>query len=154
MHFPDLSPYAISPIEGPPKLIAVGWLEPGHDYRRGDVDGEFVKKLVEILVDPWQPAAAGGGHPCGFCRLSGGPASFRLADSIASPTVELGIANVWIPADGFLYVAPSLILHYIDAHGYSPPLEFQAAVLACPPMRHMDYFKAILKNGPKGLVSK
>ena len=39
----------------------------------------------------------------------------------------------------------------MDAHGYSPPAEFQQAVMDCPPMRSMDYLKAILKNGPKGI---
>ena len=37
--------------------------------------------------------------------------------------------------------------------GYSPPEEFQAAVMACPPMRSMDYLKALLKNGPKELFT-
>lgn len=58
---------------------------------------------------------------------------------------------MFIPGDGILYVAPSLILHYLDAHGYQAPVEFQSAVMNCPPMRSMNYLKAILKNGPKGI---
>ena len=57
-------------------------------------------------------------------------------------------------ADGFVYVAPSLILHYIDSYRYSPPVAFQEAVISYPPMRSMEYLKAILKNGPKGIVTK
>ncbi|AMV29564.1 hypothetical protein VT84_34535 [Gemmata sp. SH-PL17] len=63
----------------------------------------------------------------------------------------MGVSNLWLPGDGFLFVAPSLILHYMDAHEYSPPDEFQEAVRACPPMRSMAYLKALLKNGPKEL---
>jgi hypothetical protein len=43
-----------------------------------------------------------------------------------------GHRNVWIPADSVVYVAPELILHYIEAHGYRPPDEFITAVIACP----------------------
>lgn len=65
----------------------------------------------------------------------------------------MGVFNLFIPGDGVLYVAPSLILHYMDAHGYGPPKEFQASVMSCPPMRSMDYLKAVLKNGPKGFMA-
>ena len=34
-----------------------------------------------------------------------------------------------------------------------PPREFQEAVLACPQMRSIDYLKAILANGPNGIVN-
>jgi hypothetical protein len=153
MHYPDLSPYGHPPSESPPKLFAVGWLEPGFEYRQGDVGAGFVRKLADLLVNPWQPAIAMGGHRCGFCRLTGGPASFRLGSLASSSEVRMGVSNLWLPAEGFLFVAPSLILHYMDAHRYSPPEEFQAAVMACPPMRSMDYLKALLKNGPKELLA-
>ena len=42
------------------------------------------------------------------------------------------------------YIARELP-HYIDAHEFQPPPEFQRAVMSCPPMRSMEYFKAILK---------
>ncbi len=51
-----------------------------------------------------------------------------------------------------LYVAPSLILHYIDAHGYAPPDQFQRAVMECPPMKSMPYLRALLANGGRGIV--
>lgn len=150
MHFADLTEVSYFPVDEGSKLIAVGWLEPGHEYSTGEVDLDFVRKLVELLVDPWQPVVTMGFHSCGFCRLTGGPTQFRLANSASSSEVAMGVSNLWLPADGFLYVAPSLILHYIDAHGYSPPPAFQTAVMACPAMRSMDYLKAVLKSGPKG----
>jgi hypothetical protein len=55
-------------------------------------------------------------------------------------------------SDRLLAVAPSLILHSMDAHEYAPPAAFCEAVLACPPMRSMDYLRAILKNGPPGFT--
>jgi hypothetical protein len=149
MHFTDLTPCNYFPLDAGGKFIAVGWLEPDRFYPQGSLEKEFVDKLADLLVNPWQPCVAMGYHRCGFCRLSGGPSSFRNGVS----NVEMGVSNLFVPGDGFLYVAPSLILHYMDAHGYSPPAEFHAAVMACPVMRSMEYLKAILKNGPKGIVA-
>ena len=79
-----------------------------------------------------------------------GTSEFRLREA----SVTLGAANLFVPADRFLYVAPSLILHYVDSHAYAPPKEFQDAVLECPEMRSMAYLKAVLANGPRGLVTR
>jgi hypothetical protein len=35
-----------------------------------------------------------------------------------------------VAGDGRVYAAPSLVHHYVIAHGYRPPDEFIAAVLA------------------------
>ena len=148
-HFKDLAPCRYFPFDHEGKLIAVGWLEPDFEYTQGEVDPDVVAELCNLCVDPWEPAVLMGWHDCGFCRFTTGTRAFTY-----NHTVTLGISNLFIPADGFLYVAPSLILHYIDAHGYAPPQEFCDAVQKCPPMRSMDYLKAILKNGPKGLVSQ
>ncbi len=43
-----------------------------------------------------------------------------------------GAANLWVPADDVVYVAPELVLHYVTGHKYLPPLEFIDAVMACP----------------------
>ena len=61
----------------------------------------------------------------------------------ANDSVTLGRDNVYIPTDGRVFVAPSLVIHYIDAHHYQPPDDFQAAVLNCPEMRSMAYLKAL-----------
>ena len=37
-----------------------------------------------------------------------------------------------IPSATYVYVAPDLVVHYVEAHQYAPPPEFVAAVLACP----------------------
>lgn len=154
MHIPDLADYQLSSSGEASKLVAVGWLEAGHEFQVGDVDPQLIRKLIELLKNPWEPAVAGGHHACSFCRFSGGPASFRFGKMPSEPEVRIGSSNLWIPADGILYVAPSLILHYMDSHQYSPPMEFQRAVMNCPPMRSTPYLKAILTNGPSGLIPK
>jgi hypothetical protein len=56
---------------------------------------------------------------------------------------KVGVNNLFIPGDGFLYVSPELILHYINDHQYSPPVEFCEAVLACPPMNSRAYLNVV-----------
>jgi len=149
----DLTPcnYPFFRGEASEKLLSVGWLYPSHDYSRGPLDQAFVAKLFDLLRHPWQPAAFGGGHDCEFCRYSWGHHSFRLAGQ--NDSASIGINNLFVPGDNCLFVAPSLIIHYIDAHEYCPPRAFQQAVLACPDMESMEYLRAILANGPQGIAS-
>ena len=144
-HFADLTPCTYFPFDSDDKFIAIGWLESDHDYARGPVAEEFVTQLTALLVDPWQPCVTMGWHDCSFCRFSRGPRQFTINNT----TIDMGISNLFVPAPDTIYVAPSLILHYIDAHGYSPPRQFQDAVLACAEMRSMKYLKAIRKHAPK-----
>jgi len=141
-YFPDLSPctyfgqWAVLPK-------AVGWLAPEHPFDVGEVDTAFIEKLLELLRDPWQPVVFAGRHACRHCRFSGGPSVVQgLGREVA-----VGVANLLVPGKGSAYVAPSLIAHYIDAHGYRPPDEFVQAVLDCPVMRSVTYLKAMLELG-------
>ena len=148
-HFADLSPCSYFPCDAANKLVAVGWLESGCDYTRGFVSEAFFARLTKLLVNPWQAVATIGWHDCAFCRFSSGPRQFTYNNT----TITLGINNLFVPADDCIFVAPSLIVHYIDAHEYSPPQIFQDAVMACPEMRSMAYLKSIRKHAPKGMLS-
>lgn len=143
-YFEDLSP---NPSFGQwaDILLSVGWLDSAHDYPRGTVTPAFFRALVQLLVEPWHPGGAlAGRHPCSFCPFTGGPGSLVFEGS----TVTLGSANLFVPGpSGKVYVAPSLIAHVIDAHGYAPPEEFQRAVLECPTMRTMPYLRALRERG-------
>ena len=57
-------------------ILAVGWLEPGHEFNRGPVTREFAAAFCDLAVNPWQPFVYAGRHSCGFCRLSRGPCVF------------------------------------------------------------------------------
>jgi hypothetical protein len=80
---------------------------------------------------------ASGSHTCDLCMYEGEAKS---------------ASNLFIPGDGFLFVCPELIVHYMNAHAYAPPQKFCQAVLACPPMRSVEYLKAVLANGGRILV--
>lgn len=132
--FADLEP--CSYFGATDAVRAVGWLHRDHDFARGPTRAEIRERLGELFVDAFQPVAFLGFHQCDICQFDGPP----------------GTTNLFVPGAGFLYVCPQLILHYMDAHSYAPPLEFQEAVLACPPTGSAQYKEAFLANGGRGLM--
>ena len=126
MWFEDLTPCTYFSVTV--HLVAIAWLERGKEYSKGKVDRAIYDALVNMQNDPWQPVASAGAHECDLCQFVG---------------EARGQSNLFIPSRGTIYVAPELIVHYINTHGYAPPQEFCRAVLECPPMRSMEYLKLI-----------
>lgn len=96
-----------------------------------------IASRTQVAIRPRSVAiwpVGAGRHPCTLCRFTGGPATLPYR----SLNLVLGSANLYVPASDCIYLAQSLIVHYVDAHGYLPPAEFQLAVLACPQMRSMS----------------
>lgn len=99
---------------------AVGWLHPDHPYTKGEVSPDFLARLKEFAAQCGQSAEAlffgawGGIHTCEFCGKAHSAAEFG------------------VPGDDVLFVAPQMIVHYIEQHGYCPPAEFAAAVMRSP----------------------
>ena len=118
VYFPELSNEC--QVDKGPHVRTIGWLSVEHAFPTGEVPPTFIEKLRAHLQDPWQPVVTWGRYRCNLCpaHLSDGPIS--------------GSRNLWIPGEGVVYVAPELILHYIEAHHYKPPGEFILAVLNCP----------------------
>lgn len=136
--YDDLSPCGYFGPEYAAFLRAVGWLENGHPFATGRVNAEVYERLVEMCKNPWQPGFFMGPHHCDLCLYKG----------------QAGTRNVFIPTGETVFVCPELVTHYMNEHGYRPPEEFCAAVLACPPMRSMPYLKALLASGAKPLVGQ
>lgn len=65
-----------------------------------------------------------------------------------SLVIHFGANNLFVPGEGVVYVAPSMIAHYIDAHAYEPPAVFWEAVMKCPEMWSDAYGQALILNGP------
>jgi hypothetical protein len=125
MHFDDLSPYCYGlprPLEN---VRNVGWLWKDKDYPTRKVAG-----LVEALKR-WAVGAAAnrmrGYELCRFCP----PVGYQQMSSIWNgDTLWLGSSEIWIPdGTGGIFAAPSLIVHYVEAHDYLPPSEFIDAAL-------------------------
>src|SRR5207249_9512461 len=98
------------------QLVAVAWLGRERDYARGPVDAAFMEKLASLLENVWQPVRFRGRHSCELSRAdhrrcnaeSGNPSP----DDPGNPSSH----NLFVPGEGFLYVAPAMIGHYIRVH--------------------------------------
>src|SRR5438046_1548514 len=123
--FEDLAPWG----DVGPRLRAVGWLSAAHSFTTGDVDTDFFRRLCDFTQNPWAPWVSCGHHRCEFCRFTGGGSANYNEHIVPGWSSR----ELFIPGDGFLYVSPVSITHYIDAHGYCPPAEFRQAVMNCPP---------------------
>ena len=134
--YADLSPCDYFAAGCTSFLRAVGWLERGRPFATGPVDAAVYERLVEMFRDPWQPGIFLGFHRCDLCLYEG----------------ESGKRNLFVPADGLVFVCPELVTHHMNAHEYRPPEDFCRSVLACPPMRSVPYFKALLACGARPLV--
>ena len=146
--YEDLSPCDYFGKRYADRLPAVGWLTAGRPYAQGEVSCEVFGKLCELLQDPWEPTHFLGFHTCELCRFTYGGAAIFVTEDERQLRVPASCAcNLFVPGDGFLYVSPTAIAHYISAHGYRPPDEYMDAVLRCPPMRSMEYTRAILEHG-------
>jgi hypothetical protein len=146
-YFPDLSPLTYFDKEDADKLVAVGWLDDAHPYSQGEVSELFLNRLVELLAKPWAPMYFLGYADCPFCTLDSYGVKY-------SKTIVVGALNLFVPGDGFLYAAPSMIAHYILAHNYAPPVQFCNAVLRCRPMSSPEYFAAIRQHGPRSFAEE
>ena len=121
-------------------ISAVGWLAAAHPYEHGSVSAGFLGHLFELLESVWDPIRFRGKHACDLCGLQ--PEELR---NEAGRVVDMGATNLFVPKLGVLglFVAPSLILHYVVDHTYRPPSEFQAALMACPRTDSSSYFRRV-----------
>jgi hypothetical protein len=116
--FPDLGYESM--VAAGDHIRAIGWLHPDHPYPQGEVSGEFLARLKEFAARSGDSSRAlyfggfGGFHTCEFCGRAH------------------GIANFGVPSDDLLFVAPEMVVQYVEEHGYCPPTEFVAAVLRSP----------------------
>lgn len=113
MRLEDLKPYTYTKKEGLENAIAIGWLE-GDDlhHKTGDVPTELIKTLKKYEIQN----RFRGFHCCEYCSEWGS-------------TSANGNGELWVFNGDKLYIAPYLIIHYIEEHKYKPPQEFIDAVL-------------------------
>jgi len=154
-YFPDLAPCAyFGGEERATALIAVAWLERGHEYSRGPVPEVVMRRLAEFRLHAWEPFNFFGSHNCDLCEHS----PERTARALLIPSDEwkkgrrpsggpdrdgLSCTNLFVPNGCTLFVAPEMILHYVRSHQYCPPASFCDALLACPDMGSDAYFTAM-----------
>lgn len=145
MYFEDLAPCSYFSYWD--NLVAVGWLDANNRFTKGPLIPGFLEKLVLLAEFPFQPVIRMGGHGCDFCNELPSKASHNTIE-LLNKKILIGIYNYFIPfKDDQVFIAPSLILHYITSHNYCPPEIFQQAVLDCPPMKSPEYFDLVRNSG-------
>ncbi|WP_419736486.1 hypothetical protein [Pseudomonas sp. COR18] len=122
--FPDLTDYSygIAPyiLKG---VKNVGWIDVESEFSTGDMPISTFNKLkslvdgagcVKPLVEPLREFPVC--ELCGEIKLFG--SSGRLIPD----------SGLWIPGREVVYASPVMILHYIEVHGYLPPVEYISAI--------------------------
>jgi hypothetical protein len=125
--FKDLSRYSYDDtVKSKSRLVNIGWLGADAPFPEGDTDPKVVAVLARLAVDSQNVMR--GYHYCEFCDAE----SPLLVDVPGVGEAVLGTGEIHVPAgdDGPVYVAPTLVVHYIEAHHYRPPDEFVRAVEA------------------------
>ncbi|MEV5493376.1 hypothetical protein AB0L47_36320 [Streptomyces bobili] len=124
----DLSPYVYrAEMVGALNVGWLGWRNPF--FSRGPVSPVEISRLKELAL--LCHGQMRGYHACPFCLFrSGGQPVIR----VGSREFELGSAEIIVTSlSGETYVAPNLIIHYIDRHSYRPPQEFLDALMPQSP---------------------
>lgn len=129
-YYPDLSEYSYTSTSEP--MLNVGWLAQGGEFSEGKVDAEVWDELVCLASNPLNVMR--GLHDCEFCSLE---SPIRLPSAYSSRGfASLGTGEIRVRGDdGRQYVAPTLLLHYIETHHYLPPEEFIQAVRSLRKLR-------------------
>lgn len=126
MYYPDLSDYVYFEGISFPDVINVGWLDEKHKIATGTCESRIIDKLVALTLEEGNIQSVvnvmRGVHSCPFC----GKRDIWVGRN--GRKALLGNAELWIPSTRKIYVAPNLIIHYIDEHQYRPPAEFLDAV--------------------------
>jgi hypothetical protein len=129
MYFQDLTGYSYSTRVPAARARNVGWLERGQWLPRGECD----PRVRQNLLDCYALLTANrmrGTHVCSFCDDD---EKDIFVVGVDGKAVMLGAAELWLPdGNGGAFVAPDLIIHYLETHSYLPPDEFIVAALRLP----------------------
>ena len=129
MYFQDLSKYRYRSNEPSTGVLNIGWLSREHSFPTGEASKAFIECLRQLAASPIELTR--GAHICEFFPeppvfLSRGGLPMRNPPPGTFGNGEIRVVG----SNGLTYIAPVLVLHYVEAHNYLPPQEFIAAVLA------------------------
>jgi hypothetical protein len=133
-YFPDLVPYSYG-YRLHPGVVHVGWLDRVHPCTKGSVDAGLIEKMKLLLAKPVEISR--GYHICDLCAEPPNlvkttlPNRFVLdqACSWAQWAAQRwGNGEIRVSSGGVTFAAPVLIVHYVEEHGYLPPVQFLKAV--------------------------
>jgi hypothetical protein len=136
-------------LTGIGRLKYVGYLSGEHSFITGIPFESFFDRLVGLEEHPFWFSC--GDHNCdiGGCRPTKKSQVPQPTLHYRGRTLFLGDTDIYVPGEEVVYIAPSLILHYIQHHQYQPPSCFVEAVLNCPEPLSEAYCTAITRIAPE-----
>lgn len=110
----------------------MGWLDSAHAFPTGTTPDGFLEVLKQ-----WKVRASAnqmrGWHDCPFCQEAPWEEQHPFT-TLHGDRLLIGSDEIWIPGEnGVIYAAPSLVIHYVEAHSYLPPQVFLDAVMRSIP---------------------
>lgn len=127
--YPDLG--RVTMIDAGDHVRAVGWLSDEHPFPESDVPEDVVER-IRTFAARWGE----GVEALGWCLLAG-PHNCELCGDFRAS------GNFGVPSADLLYVAPEMLLHYVEKHRYRAPEAFQAAILKSPLPGTDEYRSAV-----------
>jgi hypothetical protein len=106
---------------------AVGWLSNEDNYPRGQVNDEFIYKIMTLCSMPANIRRSL--HVCSLCRRNFSEYSsyYNYKDN---EIICISNADVLVmSSEGIVYASPVQIYHYIRDHNYLPPNEFIRVIM-------------------------
>ena len=126
-YFVDLSEYSYLEKFADRKCLNVGWLSGDVKFSKGNIAPELIDKLK--LLSKNLEHITRGHHYCEFCEP---PIFSPRGENFVCTLVKdapNGNGEIWLDSeDGTRYIAPALLVHYIEEHNYLPPKEFLDAL--------------------------
>lgn len=127
MYFADLSQYQYGRVQPQEHILNVGWLSKDRPFTKGTMSELLLHRLGQLVQSPVNLHR--GSHRCEFCPDPPVTIASNGLSMTSPPQDTLGNGEIRLQAaDGTIFVAPSLIYHYVVAHGYLPPERFIEAV--------------------------
>ena len=125
-YFDDLTPYQYLGIEK--GVLNIGWLSGNEPFQKGEAPTGFTDALAICANNPSNLCR--GFHVCDICQTPSN-LDYELGGyDLGGRKIGLGNGEIRILGqDKTIYSAPTLIVHYVDVHGYLPPASFVEAVM-------------------------
>ena len=135
----DLCKYHSGPLDAAcwrAPLLAIGWLEHPYNYNHGQASQDLLIQLQALVSGAKKEHPHHnfrGLHHCSLCAADGG-------HTVGLPSSHV---NILVPGSEAIYAAPAGIIHYIQAHSYLPPIEFNNAVSLCPRYGSIEFYETL-----------
>jgi len=136
MQIKDLAPCTYWKDErvNPHEMLAVGWLGSKYPKVSHKASAAFVRKLEKLVKNRFEYITYMGVHFCELCEEGN-----RYQEQ----------GQIFIPCKyGKVFAAPTMIVHYIKAHGYVPPHSFIEAVMETEKIGGEKYEASISERAP------